>query len=99
QYLPKTKFDDAEDLVRTANITVSSEYSFAGLPFNGIWKHLEFSMAQLLSIVPGQLPTMKIKVKAMVDTALEVELRNSQKTGNYTPDQVLEKHLIPIKKG
>lgn len=99
QYLPKLKLDDLEDLSGKADVSVSSEYKFAGLPFGGIWKTLEFSMAQLLPLAPGKLPSITLKMKSSADTVLQIQLRNSQKTGNYTPDQVLEKLSLPIKKG
>ena len=99
QYLPKVKFDDPDELVRHATITVSSECNFKGLPFDGIWKNLEFSMAQLLPVVSGKMPIVTLKIRAAVSTVLDVELRNSQKAGNYTPDQVLEKLSIAVEEG
>src|SRR5690606_10143070 len=79
QYLPKVKFDDPDELVRHATITVSSECNFKGLPFDGIWKKLEFSMAQLLPVVSGKMPIVTLKIRAAVSAVLDVELRNSQK--------------------
>src|SRR5690606_26225938 len=99
QYLPKIKLEDKNDLAKKAKLSVSSEYGLEGLTFDGCWKSLEFSMAQLIPIPPGNLPKITIKVRAKAKHVLHAELRVSQKIGNYTPDQVLEKLSIPIHEG
>jgi hypothetical protein len=99
QYLPKIKFEDKNDLAKNSKVSVSSQYGLRELPFDGRWKSLEFSMAQLIPIPPGNIPIITIKVRAKAKQVLQAELRVSQKTGNYTPDQVLEKLSIPIKEG
>lgn len=99
QYLPKIKLEDENDLAKKAKVSVSSEYGLKELPFDGCWKSLEFSMAQLIPIPPGNFPKITIKVRAKDKQVLQAELRASQKTGNYTPDLVLEKLSIPIKEG
>jgi len=99
QFLPKIKFKDPDNLSASATLTVSSEYKLEGLPFDGPWKRLEFSMAQLIPAPLGKFPSVTIKVKATTDTVLEVELQSSQRKGNYTPDQMLEKISVPVRKG
>ena len=99
QYLPKINLEEKNDLVRQAQIHVSSEYLLQELPFNGSWKPLEFAMAQMIPLPVGKIPSLTFKIKAKSSTTLMVELRNSQKLGNYTPDHLLEQVSIPIEKG
>lgn len=99
QYLPKFKLEEADDLIQEATLEVSSDYSLRELPFDGQWKALEFSVAQLLPIPEGKIPSMTFKLRAATTTILEVELKNSQKLGNYTPDQTVERISVPIDKG
>lgn len=99
QYLPKFRLTDNEDLVPQAAIHTSSEYSLLELPFDGPWRMLEFSMAQMVPLPIGKFPAMTIQLNAQASTQLSVELRKSRKTGNFTPDQVLEQISLPVQKG
>lgn len=99
QYLPKVQLNDPQNLTYSATISVSSTYDLKELPFDGPWKSLEFSLAQLLPVPVGKFPQVTVKIKAKADTNLQVELRGSQKIGNYTPDKELEKFSIAVKEG
>jgi hypothetical protein len=99
QYIPDYRLRDKEDLVKTARITGSSEFELKGLPFDGPWKRLDFSMAQMLPVDSGLLPAMKIQVKSTVKSQLTIELRLSQKPENYTPEVVLEILKIAVEPG
>lgn len=99
QYIPDYRLMDKEDLVKTARITGSSEFELKGLPFDGPWKKLDFSMAQMLPVDSGQVPGMKILIRSEVKSKLTVELRLSQKPENYTPEVVLERMKQDIEPG
>ena len=99
QYIPGYHLQDSEDLVKTARITGSSEFELGGLPFDGPWKRLDFSMAQMLPVDSGLLPGMKILIKSEVKSKLTLELRLSRKPENYTPEVVLERLKIDIEPG
>lgn len=99
QYIPKVTFDVNNNLVGDAEIEVSSEFELLSLPFNGPWKPLEFSMAQLLPVDKGQRLSPQLMIRSKGDCLLKVELRNSQRPGNFTLDQLLETKVIQIKKG
>jgi hypothetical protein len=99
QYIPGYHLQDSEDLVNTARITGSSEFELSGLPFDGPWKCLDFSMAQMLPVDSGLLSGMKILIKSQVKSKLNVELRLSQKPENYSPEVMLERLKIDIEPG
>ncbi|MCH6235582.1 FAD-dependent oxidoreductase [Cognataquiflexum rubidum] len=99
QYIPHFRLEDKLDLIKEAKITSSSELEFSGLPFDGPWYPLDFSMAQMIPIQSGVVPEMKIQVKSAVNSKLAVELRVSEKTENYTPEVILEHLEIDIEPG
>jgi hypothetical protein len=96
QYIPGLSLDNETDLAQTAQISASSEWEFKGLPFDGPWHPLEFSMAQMLPIQVGIIPQIKIQVQSSADTKLIIELRASEKLGNYTPEVVLERLELDV---
>lgn len=99
QYIPGFRLYDKEDLVNTARITGSSEFELNGLPFDGPWKRLDFSMAQMLPLDSGLMPVMKIQVRSEVKSNLIVELRISESPENYTPEVILERVELEIEAG
>ncbi len=99
QFIPHHALKDQEDLVQKATIKVSSEFQLESLPMNGNWQKLEFSLAQMIPIAGGKVPSMQIKVKAGKDTVLKASLRTSQKAENFTPEVILEEQEIKISAG
>jgi len=98
QHIPGFELTDQEDLVQSAEISASSEYVLNELPM-GILKNLDVSMAQMLPLDKGKAPQVVFHAESEVHTTLEVELRVSGKSGNYTPDVVLEKQVLTIVPG
>jgi hypothetical protein len=98
QHIPEFILKEASDLVQTAKITVSSEYELSELS-SDFSKSLDLSVAQLLPLIKGKVPKIIFHAESEIDTELEVELRISSKTGNYTPDVSLEKQTLAIKSG
>src|SRR5690606_7642606 len=99
QYLPKVKLKTNRNLAEKASLYVSSEYTLKRLPFDGPWRKLDFSMAQLLPLQPGKVPAVNLKLRAKKNTTLNIELRKSERLGNYTPDQLLEHLTVAVKGG
>jgi hypothetical protein len=99
QYIPHFHLEDELDLVKSAQIASSSEFEFKGLPFDGPWYSLDFSMAQMIPIQTGKVPGIKIQVKSAVKSKLSIELRISEKKQNYTPEVILEHLEIEIEPG
>lgn len=98
QHIPDFELKEDSDLVQTAKLTVSSEYQLEDLTPDFI-KPLEISVAQMLPLDEGEVPQIVFHVESETDTELEVELRISGRTGNYTPDVSLEKQTLIIKPG
>jgi hypothetical protein len=98
QHIPGFELADQEDLVQSAQITASSEYVLNELP-SGMLKSLDVSMAQMLPLNQGTLPTVTFYVESTVHTTLDVELRISEQSGNYTPEVVLEQQILAIVPG
>ncbi|HSF55043.1 MAG TPA: FAD-dependent oxidoreductase, partial [Algoriphagus sp.] len=99
QFIPSFLLEDEQDLVQNARIKSSSELELTGLPFDGPWQPLDFSMAQMLPVQPGVLPAVKIQVKSTVKSKLALELRLSEKPENYTPEIILERIELNIEPG
>ncbi|WP_207534412.1 FAD-dependent oxidoreductase [Desertivirga arenae] len=99
QYIPGLKVEDISDLVQQAIISASSELKFNGFSHEGEWKTLEISSAQLWPLSAGKIPLFKTSVYVLEDTVLEIELRGTQRNGNYTPDVNLGKKELKLAKG
>lgn len=98
QHIPGFELEDKDDLVQNANIKTSSELVLHQLSAD-FEKPLDLSVAQLLPLTEGKAPEITIQVEATQATQLEIELRISEKTGNYTPDVSLEKQTIVLQAG
>ncbi len=98
QHIPGFELEDDKDLVPSAAISVSSEYVLEELS-SDFQKSLELSTAQMLPLNEGKVPRLIFYAESDVDTTLEIELRISGKTGNYTPDMILEKQTLSIHPG
>mgnify|MGYP003575222975 FL=1 len=98
QHIPGYELQDSFDLVQEANISTSSEFELKALPADFARK-LDMSVAQLLPLEKGNLPVLTIQTEASEASNLEVELRISEKVGNYTPDVTLEKQVLSVQPG
>ncbi|MNK00535.1 putative succinate dehydrogenase [compost metagenome] len=98
QHIPGYVLNDQKDLVQTAELSVSSEYVLEELP-SELLKSLEISTAQMLPVNKGKVPQVIFHAEAEEATQIEIELRISGKSGNYTPDITLEKQILEIHAG
>ncbi|WP_339880119.1 FAD-dependent oxidoreductase [uncultured Algoriphagus sp.] len=99
QYIPKTRLELENGFLKDAAIQVSSELELSSTLFDGPWKSLEFSMGQLLPLIKSQRISIEIEVKSKNDSVLNLELRKSQKLGNFTWDGLVEKQQINVHEG
>jgi len=98
-YIQNVQPDKNNSLLHQASITASSEFKLSNLPFNGKWHNLEYSSAQLLPVSIGDTLNIKLQLDARENTQLQVELRVSEKPGNYTPEVTLERKMFDLVKG
>ncbi|MBO9633040.1 MAG: FAD-dependent oxidoreductase [Chitinophagaceae bacterium] len=98
-HIPGLVLNDAEDLVKQATISASSELVLKELPECGSLKSLETAVAQMVPLVAGKVDNFIFHAEGITATELEVELRISSKPDNHTPDMTIEKKKIPIHPG
>lgn len=99
QSIPHTRIVSERNLAATARIYADSELRLARIPADGPWYRLEFSAAQLLPMRVGVCYTVVFEVRAARATRLEVQLRVSEKAENYTPELVLDRHVVTLEPG
>ncbi len=98
-YLPQSAIQYEDDLLKAADIQVSSELKLGEIPFDGPWKSLNQSAAQMLPVIVGKMPEIKVRIKAEKAVKQTVELRISSKPFNHTPDTILETIILDLKEG
>ncbi len=89
QHIPGLRLQDGADLVQQAHIGASSKYCLEGLPDDGPLQALELSIAQMLPVTAGPAPEVDFVVDVDEPTTLRLELRASERLGNYTPNVTL----------
>ena len=99
QYIPGFRLDDPDDLARRADISATSRLRLAALPPDGPTLPLERAVAQMLPVAPGPAPKVTFCVDAAGPTTLRLELRSSQRPGNFTPDVTLGVQEVPLSTG
>jgi len=95
QWIPQIPLQSKADY----SIAASSTLSLSEIPFDGEWKSLTFSTAQLLPIEAGTIPTFEVALKADQSTQFKVTLRRSSKPFNFTPDIILGEQDFSLAKG
>jgi hypothetical protein len=100
QYLPQTQITDTENLVPKAmKIQASSTLKLTELPGSDFWAVIKDSVAQMLPVTRGNMPSVTFQVEAQIETTLAVELRKSEKSFNHTPDVTLDVQTFELKEG
>ncbi|WP_158861182.1 FAD-dependent oxidoreductase [Lunatibacter salilacus] len=99
QYLPKVPWRDPDNLVKTAQITASSTFDLSQLPADGPWRQLDFGMAQLMPLAAGEIPALKIRIRASEPTVIKLMLQIAVREGNFTPDRILSEKEVAVTTG
>ncbi|MBL7969831.1 MAG: FAD-dependent oxidoreductase [Prolixibacteraceae bacterium] len=99
QSIPGLPIDESKNLAASATISASSELVVDLLPFDGEWFDLKTAAGQLLPLRKGIQYSFDVLVDVAADTVLQAELQVSSKVFNYTPDVLIEKQRIVLKKG
>ncbi len=98
-YIPGIAVADKADLVQNALVTASSTLSLRELPENGELQFLEEAVMQMIPVKAGPVPGISLHAYAEEPTLLEIELRASNKAGNYTPENILAARSFALQKG
>ncbi|HEY0947270.1 MAG TPA: FAD-dependent oxidoreductase [Opitutaceae bacterium] len=96
QHIPGLHLADAEDLAPKAAITASSELQLTTLAPDGPLLKLTDGWAMMLPVTPGTQLDLQVHVEAAAEATLRVELRQSSRPDNHTPDVTLDvqKHAL-----
>jgi len=99
QGIPRISSSTEDNLMRTAKLTASSQSILSELPFDGPWVSLQQGTAQLLPLQGGQLYSIEVELRADQKTNVQIELRTSSKSKNYTPDVILDTKHFDLEEG
>ncbi|MEH0152708.1 FAD-dependent oxidoreductase [Limibacter armeniacum] len=99
QSIPNIPIRPESNLLTQARVTASSALTLSTIPFDGKWKKLNVSSAQLLPFEANTAYAFKVQVNASEKTTLEVQLRKSHNDKNYSPEVILESQVIEVGAG
>lgn len=99
QYIPGHSLNDDTNLVHEARISASSELNLTELTETNTLIDLDPAVAQLLPLSKGKTPVFTVHANCTGKQVLEVELRVSSKSGNFTPDVTLEVKKMDLTEG
>jgi hypothetical protein len=99
QFLPGKIIADPADLANQATASASSQCVLSELKPGNDWLRLESSWAMLLPLTAGTVPSVSFEIDAAQAGVLRLELLRSEKSGNFTPEVLLEAQEIPFSEG
>jgi hypothetical protein len=99
QHIPGLRLNDAADLAPLATITASSELKLSALAADGPLLSLADGWAMLLPVVAGTRLDLTVFADVTATASLRVELRQSSRADNHTPDVTLEKLTLNLSPG
>lgn len=99
QFLPGKTLEDPADLTTRATASASSRLVLSQLAPGDAWTRLDSSWAMLVPLASGTKQSVSFEISAERAGELRVELRRSEKSGNFTPEELLETIEIPFCEG
>lgn len=90
QSVPGVPISQKSNLAVKAEIRTSGTCALSGFPADGTWFNLSMGVAQLLPLKKGIQYKFSFTAISPENTTLQIQLRTSSKSGNYTPDIILE---------
>ena len=99
QFLPGREITDPADLAAGAKVTASSRLQLGEIPAGDDWLKLDSGWAMLLPLAEGACPVFGFEVSAETPATLKVELRRAAKSGNFTPDELIDTVVLEIPAG
>lgn len=99
QHIPGIVAADNEDKVVSATISASSMLEIAQLQPSGEYQPLSNPYALLVPCSAGKLPAISLTIKSTAATTLQAEWWSSSRSGNTTPDVLLDKLELRINTG
>ena len=99
QYIPGFPLDDRRNLVLDASISASSSFLLKAFKPDRNSVPLELARAMLVPVARGRMPVVKLLLDVKRSARLEVQLRTAAREGNFTPDVILARKIIPVSAG
>jgi hypothetical protein len=99
QFIPHIQPEDTLDLSQRARITVSSEYELARLAPSSETLPLDSARALLIPVNAGPFPEVTLYFTSEEQREIQVQLRVSEREGNFTPDSVLATKMVTVRPG
>ncbi len=100
QHIPGSSLaGDSADLARPAELSASSELSLAALPADGPSVSLADGWAMMLPVTAGTRLDLTVFADVAATAELRVELRQSSRANNHSPDITLEKQILTLAAG
>lgn len=99
QFVPHLQPEDARDLAQYARITTSSEYELARLAPSGETLPLDSARALLIPANAGPFPEVTLYFSSEEQREIQVQLRVSEREGNFTPDRILATKTVMVRSG
>ncbi len=98
-HLPGVRLRDADDVARSATITASSEFKLDELEPDGPMLKLTDAWAMMLPVKPGSQLDLHFLATVETSADLRIELRQSSRADNHTPDITLESQVQRLSPG
>ncbi len=99
QYIPGLVVKDEKDLAQTAKVEASGSFVLDELKPGAKTIVLESARAMVVPVVAGKMPRVTVRVNAEKDAELELQLRTSEREGNFTPDVTLASRKVKVAAG
>ena len=99
QFIPHLALEDTLDLARHARIEASSEFELVQLPPSGETLPLDLARALLIPASAGAFPEITFYFSAEEQQEIEIQLRTSEREGNFTPDNLLVAKTVVVQSG
>lgn len=99
QHVPHLVLEDTPDLAQHARITASSEFELSRLTPSDDTLPLDLARALLIPASAGAFPEVTFYFRAEEQQEIEIQLRTSERDGNFTPDKVLAARTVVVQSG
>jgi hypothetical protein len=99
QYIPGLVVKDDQDLAQTARIEASGSFALDELKPGAKTVALESARAMLVPVAAGKMPRVTFRFNAEKDAEIELQLRTSEREGNFTPDVTLATRKVKVAAG
>ncbi len=95
-YIPHVVLPERNNLAASARVGASSSLALGSLKTGSTSLRLESARAMLVPVAAGPMPGVSFILDADNDTELELQLRVSEREGNFTPDVTLAKQTVKV---